>query len=565
MTPSNTFLLRYGIDADRLIDAVRRAGASPIALETITSVRHAQPEAGEVLVCDARSVAELVGALDHDRRYRQVYRHMREAVALNEVVFDDEGNPVDYRILDANAAFETVFCRRASSVVGCLASEVYGSTPAPHLDVFVPVALGAEETILDLPFEALGRDLRVSVYSLYHGHFAMVFEDVSARHRLEEQVRQAQKMEAVGRLAGGVAHDFNNLLTVILGYADMALASIAEADPLHGTVAEIRASAERAAALTAGLLAFSRKQVVHQRVVDLAPLVTKMAPMLRRVIGEDIEMETVVGEHPIPVRADASQLEQVVMNLVVNARDAMPGGGRLVVRADIVNGGAADAAADAPPGLRACLTVADTGSGMDERTQAHMFDPFFTTKPAGQGTGLGLSTVFGIVNQAGGDIRVQSRIGEGTTFRVYLPLADGHDQTHAVLPPPAPATLGRGLVLLAEDDAAVRGLVRDTLEHAGYTVIDAENGIEALQVSQNEPRRIDLLVTDLMMPYMGGVELARRIREHRPEIQVLCLSGYHDEAFAARGGVPAASWLTKPFRPVELADKVSEILRPRPS
>jgi PAS domain S-box-containing protein len=387
--------------------------------------------------------------------------------------------------------------------------------------------------------------------------------DLSERRQLEEQFRQAQKMEAVGQLAGGIAHDFNNLLTAILGYADLLAGRLkpesAEAEDLH----EIRKAGERAAALTRQLLAFSRQQVLERKVLDLNHLILELEKMLRRLIGEDVALVTVLDPALRRVWADAGQLEQVVMNLAVNARDAMPRGGKLTIETANVELDEAYARQHATvrPGSFVMLAVSDNGTGMDAETLSRVFEPFFTTKERGKGTGLGLATVYGIVKQSGGHVWAYSEPGRGTAFKIYLPLAAEGVSPEAV---PAPGTIslqGSETVLLVEDDASVRALTRVILENHGYTVLEAGTGEEALEIVRNFDGTIHLVLTDVVMPSMGGSTLVSRVERLRPGVKVLYMSGYTDDAVFRHGLLDQGRvFLQKPFTPGTLARKVREAL-----
>jgi two-component system cell cycle sensor histidine kinase/response regulator CckA len=556
-----------------VIAALHRAGVPTTCVESVDQIATTDDWAPSWVLCDRSSLASVLTTAardvaeealrDSDFRYEQLFEHMHEGVAIQQIVNDTSGTPVDYRILDVNPAWEAIMRRQHEDVAGRLASDVFDGV-VPFLEVVGPIAQGAAGTVVDVHFAPLGRDLRMSVFRTHAGQFATVMQDMTAQRQLEEQVHQAQKMEAIGRLAGGIAHDFNNLLTVILGYADMALDIVSPSDPLKPALTEIRASAGRAAALTAGLLAFSRKQVAKQIAVNLGSLVADMLPMLQRVMGEDILFEAELAPTNLVIRADRNQVEQVVMNLVVNARDAMPRGGRLTIATELATipsptetGGMTTGLA---PGTYAVLVVRDTGTGMDEETMAHLFEPFFTTKPPGKGTGLGLSTVFGIVTQNGADIRVMSEVDLGSTFRVYFPLASGQAETTDDTPEVNERRGGNEVVLVAEDDEAVRRLVMATLTHAGYRVLEAGDGVDALQVSQDTDGPIHLLITDAIMPRMGGVELVGRIREQRAGIGILFLSGYGDDALHELTGSGGAVAMLKPFRPLALLEKTREVL-----
>ncbi len=385
-----------------------------------------------------------------------------------------------------------------------------------------------------------------------------------ALRHAEAQLRQSQKMEAIGRLAGGVAHDFNNLLTVIRGYSDLILARLLPTEPLRKDVEEVKKAADRAAHLTAQLLAFSRRQFVTPKLVDLNALVSGMEAMLRRLIGEDlIQLCTVLDPHAGQVKADPGQIEQVVMNLAVNAHDAMPTGGTLTIETRDVQI-AEYPGRDAPPvnpGSYVMLVVRDTGCGMDEETQSHLFEPFFTTKEKGKGTGLGLSTVYGIVKQCGGHITVESKLGHGTTFTIFFPRADETAETTEAGAMASGESRGKETVLVVEDEPGVRGLVHNTLKLHGYTVLEARHGIEALLTGAKHMGPIHLLLTDVVMPQMSGPEVAERLAAARPGLKVLYMSGYPDHPiFSRTGGALHAAFLPKPFTPNALARKVREVL-----
>ncbi len=389
--------------------------------------------------------------------------------------------------------------------------------------------------------------------------------DVTERRRLEEQLRQSQKLEGIGQLAGGIAHDFNNLLTTVLGYSDMALAQLSPHDPIREDIAEIRRAGERASNLTRQLLAFSRKQVFEPRVIDLNALLADSVRMLSRLIGEHIRLDTALEPALGNIRADPGQVEQVVVNLVVNARDAMPDGGTLTLRTENadVDEGNRRRHFGAAPGRYVVISVSDTGVGIDAETQKRIFEPFFTTKETPRGTGLGLATVYGIVNQSGGQIFVESAPGRGASFVIYLPRVE--EEVAAASPPSAgPLHRGSETILLVEDEDAVRGLTRRCLETSGYTVLAAANAEEALDVAARIQERIDLLLTDVVMPGASGTELSRRLLERRPGTRVLYVSGYTDASMVSHVGLDAGvSFLQKPFTPETLARKVREVLDAR--
>jgi PAS domain S-box-containing protein len=387
--------------------------------------------------------------------------------------------------------------------------------------------------------------------------------DITRRRKLEEQLRQAQKMEAVGRLAGGVAHDFNNLLTVISGCGELALGHLDPADPKYRHVADVLKAADRAASLTRQLLAFSRKQVLQPQVLDLNITLASVASMLRRVIREDVELKIVPGEGLGRVKADPGEIERAILNLAVNARDAMPQGGKLTLRTENVSLDESYAGAHypIPAGQYVLLSVSDTGSGMDAETQRHIFEPFFTTKEIGKGTGLGLAAVHGIVSQSRGHISVYSEPGKGTCFKIYFPRLDPVTKPSQDSQVNQPDRRGSETILLVEDEAMVRELTFEVLKESGYVVLPAQRPDEALKICEECPGRIDLLLTDVVMPGMSGLELAKRLKPGRPEMKILFVSGYTADAVTEDGiSHPNAAFLQKPYAPAALLRKVHEIL-----
>ncbi len=420
------------------------------------------------------------------------------------------------------------------------------------------------------PFRARHRDgspidLEASVSVCRVGskdYIITVLRDLSERKNLEEQLRQAQKMEAVGRLAGGIAHDFNNLLTVITGYADLLLDSPRTDEVSRRLIAEVKRAGERAASLTQQLLAFSRKQVLQPQVLELNVVVAEAQRMLRRLITEDIELFTDLDPQAGLVKADPGQVDQVLVNLAVNARDAMPRGGRLSIatRSTELDVEYARRNPEVLPGPYVMLVVSDTGCGMSEDVRARIFEPFFTTKEQGKGTGLGLATVYGIVKQSGGHIDVESALGRGTTFRIFLPRVEAEaasaDNARSIKAP-----RGTETVLLVEDEEGVRSLAREVLRASGYNVLEAPDGEAGLAVCRQHPGPVHLLLTDVIMPRMNGSELAEHLQTLRPQTRVLYLSGYTDDALGDKGVLdPDVAFLQKPFTTAALAQKVREVL-----
>jgi PAS domain S-box-containing protein len=392
-----------------------------------------------------------------------------------------------------------------------------------------------------------------------------IVQDVTERKQLEAQLVQAQKMEAIGRLAGGVAHDFNNILTAILGYSDVLLAQAGEGHPWHDDLEEIRKAGERAAGLTRQLLAFSRKQVLAPEVLDLGAVVANVEKILRRVIGEDIELATGSEPELAPVRADPGQIEQVLLNLAVNARDAMPRGGRLTIEARNVVVDEAYARTHVPlvPGRYVMLEVTDTGIGMDKETRSHIYEPFFTTKERGKGTGLGLSMVYGIVKQSGGFIWVDSEPGQGATFQIHFPPSESGAEVpiHVSAKPAMSGQRGGETIFVVEDEDSVRNLARGVLQANGYVVQDFENGEKALSKLAQTRGPVHLLLTDVVMPNLSGPDLAARVAQMRPDTRILYMSGYTDRSFSGQGQRPLdAPLIQKPFTPETLARRVRDAL-----
>jgi two-component system cell cycle sensor histidine kinase/response regulator CckA len=403
---------------------------------------------------------------------------------------------------------------------------------------------------------------------LHESQILVIVRNITRRKQLEEQLRQTQKMEAIGKLAGGIAHDFNNILTAILGYGGQLLRRIPDDVRLRRPAEEICKAAERAAGLTRQLLAFSRRQMLQPKSLNLNAVVGNIVELFERLIGEHIAIVTSLDPAIRPIKADLVQLEQVLVNLAVNARDAMPQGGTLTLETKAIE---LDATTADPlgcrPGAYARLTVRDTGCGMDENTLAHCFEPFFTTKPVGKGTGLGLATVYGIVQQSEGAIEVDSELGRGTAFLIYLPLAQRLE--HPTHPPDDESLLGTGTetILLVEDEAMLRELIRDQLQESGYVVLAAAGATEALQLSQQLISSIHLLLTDVVMPGMSGRELAEYLAKFNPHMKVLYMSGYTDDAIVQHGILDEAiPFLQKPFTAIALERKIRETLTapPRP-
>jgi two-component system cell cycle sensor histidine kinase/response regulator CckA len=469
----------------------------------------------------------------------------------------------DWRYTYVNPQAERVLHRSRSELLGKTLWEIIPEVPGSNRGREYRRAM-AEGTSTELEefYPALGAWIEVRGFPNEDG-MTFVFRDVTERHRLQEQYRQAQKMEAFGQLAGGVAHDFNNLLTIINGYGDIALDCLPADHPAHNLVNEIRKAGDRAANLTKQLLAFTRKAVIAPRVLDLNAVVRDVQQMLKSLIGEDVELITHLAPSLGFVKADQGQVEQVILNLSANARDAMPRGGRIVIETGnerfdqpkLLGG------RRVPAGDYVVLGVRDSGIGMTSEIQARIFEPFFTTKGPGKGTGLGLASVHGIVQQSGGHVAVTSEVGVGSVFHVFLPRVDAPLQP--ARPPSGFLSLAQGseTVLLVEDEEALRTLGRSVLRHAGYTVLEAGRGEDALRLVERHARAIDLIVTDVVLPGMNGRQLVEIVRARYPGLKVLYLSGHTDDAVLRRGVEETqVHFLHKPFTPNGLTKKVRDVL-----
>lgn len=517
----------------------------------------------------ANDITDRIKAEENLKRAEQKYRSIFENAVEGIFQSSPEGqfiavNPAMVKMLGYESA-EELIAERAD-----ISTQHYVD---PNRRAELQQILTKQGLVVSFECEVYRKDkskiwITENVRAVYDENNSLIYyegsiENITERKSLEDQLRQSQKLEAIGQLAGGVAHDFNNLLTAITGYSILTLENMSEDNPLYRYVNEVKKAADRAASLTRQLLAFSRKQIMQPKVLNLNSIVSDMDKMLRRLIGENIEFRCVLKEGLGLVKADPGQIEQVIMNLVVNARDSMENGGRLIIETDNVylNDEYASQHIGVIAGHHVMLAVTDTGTGMDEEVQLRVFEPFFTTKERGKGTGLGLSTVYGIVKQSGGNVWVYSEVDKGTTFKVYLPRLAEEDGVTQENEEPKKIPRGTETILLIEDDEAVRNLAHSALEMYGYNVLVAANGKAAITLCRRYLDPIHLVLTDVVMPEMGGPQVAKRLKLMRPNIRVLYMSGYTEDTIVHQGVLyEGIDYIQKPFLPTTLAIKIREIL-----
>ncbi|MDP1569449.1 MAG: PAS domain S-box protein [Vicinamibacterales bacterium] len=569
------FLLLSGVAAVSLLRAVRapfRTLAAGIGAMAAGDWQHRLPESGprefaEVARQFNRLAEERLAVESERDRLNQACEQAAEIVMVTEP---------DGTIVYVNPAFERVSGYTRDEALGRTPKLVSSGRNSPDLyrDLWQTIRAGGvwQGELVNLRKDGTLYIERHTISPVRGGDGAIQFfvsigADITAQRRLESQLNQAAKMEAIGRLAGGVAHDFNNLLMVISGGCEKLATHWSRTSGDRESLEVIAKAAEKAASLTRRLLAFSRQQATEPRSVNLNEVIGGMEAILARLIGEDVHILTVFEEPLPPVNVDPAQVEQVVLNLAVNARDAMPEGGHLVLRTETVQFDEAGHAepVDFQPGRYVLFSVSDTGSGMDAHTLAHVFEPFFTTKDLGEGTGLGLSTVYGLVSQYEGHIQVRSEVGQGTTFDLYLPVCEACVDAVSRVPDPPPVRATGGTILLVEDDDDVRMLLAAALGEYGYDVMSATDGVDGLARAGAYRGRIDLLVTDMVMPRMGGLELARELTAQRPGLAVLYLTGYAPEGVSGDSLVPGARFLHKPVALSVLAGAVGSLLAERPA
>ncbi|MEO8799752.1 MAG: response regulator [Polyangiaceae bacterium] len=561
------FIIVSGTIGEELAIEAMRAGAHDYVLKDKLT-RLAPAVEREIRERKSRGDRRAAEKALHDSELR--YRRLAESGVIGIVVADLEGH-----ILEANKAYLTMMGYERAELIGgpVLWPHLAPPEAAPQM-VIAEKQLSAVGVAAPWEMDAVRKDgtrapMLVGVAMLDDSKCIAFAADLTEQKRVEEallksdlQLRQAQKMEAVGRLAGGVAHDFNNALSVILSYGDLMLLDLGPNDPMREDVEEIRKAGRRAADLTRQLLIFSRQQVLEPKILNLNDVLSSMDQMLKRLVGEDVDLSLRAGDDLATIKADPSNIEQAVMNLVVNARDAMPIGGKLVIETANID---LDSSYElqqvvSKAGPHVMLSITDSGIGMDASVQAHIFEPFFTTKPKDKGTGLGLSTVFGIAHQSGGGVSVHSAPGQGTTFKVYFPRVDERERTARTALPTA-TTRGSETILLVEDDEPLRNVARDILVREGYDVCVARGANEALALCEKKVGIFDLVITDVVMPQMSGPELAKLIAKGWPETTVLFMSGYTDDSVMRHGVLEGEiAYLQKPITPLTLANKVRELL-----
>jgi len=559
----------YGFDEDEYIDAVKKVPviSEQAMRENLAFIAHLTEMLAEIGLKREREEEAEKRLRESEERYRSLFGKASEGISIMSP---------DGKIIEVNESFARMHGYGTGELLRLSIDDLCAPEAAELIPERMRRLLAGENLAIQVDHHhkdghVLSLEVSANWISIGGEPFIQCFHrDVTdqkraeaEREKLRLQLQQAMKMEAVGRLAGGVAHDFNNLLTVISGYSELLLQKIGKESTMYGEVEEIKRAGERAASLTQQLLAFSRKQIIEPKVLRLGSLVAEMHKMLTRLIGEDIALQATTGKSLGSVKVDPGQIEQILMNLVVNARDAMPDGGKIGIETANVDldEGYCSMHPYVKPGRFVMLAVSDTGTGMSEEVKAHIFEPFFTTKEKGSGTGLGLATTYGAVHQAGGSIEVYSEVGIGTTFKIYLPRVE-----EPVIGPvkddlPADLPGGTETVLIVEDEGMLRNLCVQILEQLGYRVLQARDGFEAIAEVQGYGDRIDLLLTDVVMPGMNGSELAAQMVAHNPGMKVLFTSGYTEDVISHHGVLAeGVSFIGKPYTPLALARKIRGVL-----
>lgn len=507
-----------------------------------------------------------------ERNYENLFEKMPDGYAIHEIIRDQDDKPIDYRFISVNPALERITGWKADEFIGKTVIEALPQTKKYWLEIYREIAATGEPVTFENYSEELDKYFEITVYSPANNQFATIFQDITLRTKAEKaqkdyetQLRHSQKMEAIGRLAGGIAHDFNNILVPIMGYAELGMMKLSPEDALYTNLKRVREAAERAADLTQQILTFSRKQVVELNVLDLNEITDNFQKMIHRLISEDIELQLFLTPDLYHVKGNRGQIEQILLNLVVNARDAMPMGGKLTIETAnaFLDESYVEKHSNAlEPGYFAMLIVSDTGHGMDAETRQQIFEPFFTTKEKGKGTGLGLATIFGIVQQNNGHIGVYSEPGHGATFKIYLPQDEGAIQTSTPIDDNPQSLNGTETVLVIEDDEVVRKLVCETLSAHGYEVNEAQSGSDGIHFASSYDGALHLLLTDVVMPEMNGRQVYENIITIHPEIKVLYMSGYTDDVIDHHNinldG--KLNFLPKPFTVQQLMRKIRQVL-----
>jgi PAS domain S-box-containing protein len=537
----------------------------PLWVDVEAMVSEDSGNACRVVLLDvtARKRAEQALKESEQRFIRNLFESMDEGFALGEMIHDEVGQAVDFRCLEVNSAFARQMGISVAQIAGRTLREILPTLESRWIEFYDRVWRTGIPGRMEDSVAQLEKQLEVHAWRTDDHRLAATFTDVTVQRQTEQRLADAQRMEIIGRLAGGIAHDFNNLLAIILSCTEFAMEDLGEGQSLRPQLADIHTAADRAATLTRQLLAFSRRQVLQPQVIDLNRIVGGTEGMLRRLLGEDIALTVRLAPDLGRVVADPGQVEQVVMNLAVNARDAMTGGGRLTIETanSEVDAASASQLEGAKPGPHVTVSVTDSGCGMDEKTLARIYEPFFTTKGKGKGTGLGLATVYGIVKQSGGTIRVRSEPGQGTTFTVLFPRELSALETVVPTTESEPRTAATETILLVEDEELVCALTKRILSKAGYTVLTAANGVEALRLCGQYQGPLHLVLTDVIMPEMNGKELADRLVALHPNLRVLFMSGYTDETVFQGGGLkPGTHFIGKPFSPTALTRAVRQAL-----
>jgi PAS domain S-box-containing protein len=573
--PEDIQQLRKAVDAavgngksyEMEMRAVRKDGATRVCLARGYAEKCLKKNSVIRLYGSLQDITDLKRA---EQDYSMLFHKMLNGFALHEIICDESGKPTDYRFLAVNPVFERMTGLKAEKIVGRTVLEVMPYTEYNWIETYGKVAMTGTPIFFENYSSELNKYFEISAFRPNPNQFACIFADITERKKaeaekikLEGQLHQAQKLESVGRLAGGVAHDFNNMLSIILGHAEMALSQLEPDEAIHTSLEEIREAANRSANLTRQLLAFARRQTISPRKLDLNETIEGMLKLLQRLIGEDIDIVWLPGKNLWSVKVDPTQIDQILANLCINSRDSISGVGKMTIETRNCIFGKEYCAShlDFAPGEYVMLTVSDNGCGMDKETQAHIFEPFFTTKEMGKGTGLGLATVYGIIKQNSGFINVYSEVGQGSLFTVYFPRHMGESVQILNEGAAEPVKRGQETILLVEDEPAILNMTKMMLERQGYTVLSASKPSEAVRMAEAHPDKIDLLITDVVMPEISGWDLANNLLTLYPNIKRLFMSGYTANVIAHNGVLdPGVNFIQKPFSIQNLAAKVRESL-----